>query len=257
MTGVGRQVTLLVAVLATLALNGVASTAGLFGRVTGSISDGLPNPFVPTGLTFSVWGVIFLGLLAFGVFQALPAQRGGRFDRLFWPFLLANVLNMGWLLVWHSLAYALSVLVMLALLADLIWLYVALVRLPLRSAGERWCLGVPTSLYLGWITVATVANVTAWLVSAGVTNGFAGLSAPAWAAVMVVVAALVGAFMLLRFRDVAFALVLAWAFYGVYAKRPDVTTVVWGVLIGAVVLVVAALLSLRGPANRPPRAAGA
>ena len=257
MTGLGRQVVLLVAVLATVALNGVAGSVGLFGRQTGSISDNLPNPFVPYGPTFAIWGVIFVGLLAFGVYQALPGQRGERFDRLFWPFLLSNLLNMGWLLTWHSLAYTFSVVIMLGLLGSLVWLYRTLAALPLRSAGERWCLGVPTSLYLGWISVATIANITAWLVSLGVTQGALGLSAPVWSALLVVVAAVIGALMLLRFRDLAFALVLAWAFYGVYAKRPEMTTVVWGVVIGAVVLLLAALLSLRRPAGGPPRTVGA
>lgn len=257
MRGISRQVVLLVAVLATVALNGVAGSLGLFGRQTGAISDALPNPFVPFGPTFAVWGVIFLGLLLFGVFQALPAQRGARLDRVFWPFLLANLLNMAWLLCWHALAYGLSVLVMLGLLASLIWLYRRLAALRPLSPAEGWCLRVPTSLYLGWISVATIANITAWLVSRGVTQGALGLSAPLWSALLVVVAALIGAVMLLRERDLAFALVLAWAFYGVYAKRPDMTTVVWGVLIGAAVLLVAALLSLRRPTGGPPRAVGA
>lgn len=235
---------LLLAVVLTIGLNGVAGSGKLFGRDPGSISNNLPNAFVPAGLTFAIWSLIFAGLVAFGVYQALPAQRGARYDRLAVPFLLANVLNMSWLLAWHSLAYGLSVVIMLALLGSLIWLYLILDAMRPHRPAETWCLGVPTSLYLGWIAVATIANIVAFLVSAGYRDGLLGLGAPVWPAVLVVVAALIGAFLLIRRRDFAFAAVRAWAFYGVCAARPKVGVVASGLLIGALLLVVAGALGL-------------
>ncbi|WP_027481954.1 TspO/MBR family protein [Deinococcus pimensis] len=240
MRGLVRQVVLGVATAVTLVMNTVAGIGLLFGRDPGSISDELPNAFTPAGFTFSIWSVIFLGLIAFALWQGRADQRGERLDRIGWPFLLANVLNVGWLLAWHSLNFGPSVVIMLALLGSLVWLYVTLDRLHLRGA-ERFWLGVPTSLYLGWISVATIANVTAWLTSRGVTDGLWGLSPTTWAAVLIGVATALGAFLLVRRRDWVFGAVLAWSFYGVWAARPDVN-VLAAVVVVAVMALAAALL---------------
>lgn len=244
MTGFPRQLILLAATLLTLVMNYLSNALPLFGNSNKEVSDSLPNAFTPAGLTFAVWGPIFLGLAVFAVYQALPAQRGPRLDRLFWAFLLANLLNAGWLLAFQSLRYGLSVVVMLALLGSLVWLYVSVRDLPPHGA-EVWTLQLPVSLYLAWISVATMANITAYLVSAGVTGGLLGLSAATWSAVLVVIAALLGTFFLWRFRDVAFAVVLAWAFLGVYLARPEVLTVTVGVVLALLALVVGAALAFR------------
>lgn len=244
MRGLSRQVILVAATALTLVMNYLSNALPLFGHSNKAISDALPNAFTPAGLTFAVWGPIFLGLTAFAVYQALPAQRGERLDRLFWPFLLGNLLNVTWLVTFQSLHYGPSVAVMLGLLLSLICLYRAVRALPPRGA-EVWTLQVPSSLYLGWISVATMANVTAFLVSAGVTDGALGLSAARWSALLTVVAAALGAFFLTRFRDYALAGVLLWAFYGVYLARPDVALVTGGVVLGAAVLVIAGALAAR------------
>lgn len=244
MRGLTRQVVLGVAVVLTLVMNTVAGVGLLFGRDPKSISDGLPSAFTPAGFTFSIWSVIFLGLIAFALWQGRVDQRGARLDAIGWPFLLANVLNITWLLAWHSLSFTLSVVIMLALLGSLIWLYVRLDRLQLRGAERLW-LGVPISLYLAWITVATPANITAWLVNLGYRDGLWGLGAPAWAAVLVAVAALVGAFLLWRKRDFAFGAVLLWAFYGVYAARPNVELLTAVIVLAGVALALAWWSGLR------------
>lgn len=233
-----------VATAVTLGMNTVAGIGLLFGRDPGSISDALPNAFTPAGFTFAIWSVIFLGLIAFASWQARFDARGERLDAIGWPFLLANVLNVTWLLAWHSLNFGASVVIMLGLLASLVWLYVTLDRLNLRGA-ERWWLGVPTSLYLGWISVATIANVTAWLVSVGVTDGLWGLGPTTWAAVLIGVASLLGVFLLLRKRDFVFGAVLAWSFYGVWAARPDVDVLSAVIVVGVVALALALLGGLR------------
>lgn len=238
-TGRSRQIVLLLATVSTLVMNYLSSATSLFANSNKQISDALPNSFTPAGLTFAVWGVIFLGLITFAVYQALPAQRGPRYDGLFWPYLLSNLLNSAWLSAFQTLNFGLSVLVMLALLASLVWLYLTLADMKLRGT-ERFTLGVPASLYLSWITVATVANITAWLVSRGFTDGLAGVSPQTWSVGLLLVAALIGAVMLVRRRDVAFGLVLAWAFYGVYLARPEQGMVVTGVILAAVVLLVGA-----------------
>lgn len=133
---------------------------------------------------------------------------------------------------------------MLALLGSLIWLYLTVRGLQPLS-GEFWALQVPASLYLAWISVATMANITAFLVSAGITGGVLGIGAQLWSALLVVIAGLVGTFFLLRYRDYAFAAVLLWAFLGVYLARPDTLLVAVGVIAGAVLVVLAGLRAMR------------
>ncbi|WP_278912579.1 tryptophan-rich sensory protein [Deinococcus wulumuqiensis] len=246
MTGLARQVTLLAATVLTLVMNYLSNALPLFGNSNAEVSDRLPNAFTPAGLTFAVWGPIFLGLLVFAVYQALPAQRGARLDRLFWPFLLGNLLNVAWLLAFQSLNIGLSVVIMLALLAVLVRLYLSVRSLPPQGA-ERWTLQLPVSLYLAWISVATIANITAFLVSAGVTQSFLGIAGPVWSALLLVVAAAIGVFFLWRFRDYAFAAVLLWAFYGVYVARPEVSTVVLGVAVAAGLVLLGSLSAWRRP----------
>ena len=120
MTGLSRQITLLAATALTLVMNYLSNALPLFGNSNADVSDRLPNAFTPAGVTFAVWGPIFLGLVVFAVYQALPAQRGPRLDRLFWPFLLSNLFNVSWLLAFQSLNIGLSVLIMLGLLAWLL-----------------------------------------------------------------------------------------------------------------------------------------
>ncbi len=246
MTGVARQITLVAATLLTLVMNYLSNALPLFGNSNGEISDRLPNAFTPAGLTFAIWGVIFLGLVAFAVYQALPGQRGERYDALFWPYLLSNLLNVSWLLAFQSLRFGLSVVVMLALLGSLIWLYLRLRSMDLKRS-ETLALGLPTSLYLGWIAVATIANVTAWLVSLGYTSGLLGLSAAAWSALLAVIASLIGAFLLRANRDLVVSGVILWAYYGVYLARPQATTVLVGLVIGVLVLLAAAFLRRGAP----------
>lgn len=244
MKGLTRQIILGAAVVVTLVINTLAGTGHLFGRATGSISDNLPNAFTPAGLTFSIWGVIFLGLIAFALWQGRLDERGPRLDALGWPFLLANVFNVAWLLAWHSLNYGLSVVIMLALLGSLVWLYLRLDKLKLSGSEKLW-LGVPASLYLGWISVATIADVTAWLVSPGYRNSLWGIGAQTWAALLIGVATLIGAFLLWRKRDWVFGAVLAWSFYGVYLARPSAEVIAVVIVVAVVALVLAYFGGLR------------
>jgi benzodiazapine receptor len=213
----------IVAFLTMIVVNTLATTTGLFGRQTGALSDAIPNLFVPAGLTFSVWGVLYLLLLLFTVYQArwlFTADRAApeALGRVGWLFVVSSAANVGWLLLWHAQLVGLSMIPMMALLVTLIAVHVRLGTGRTRpTRSERWFFRVPFSAYLGWITVATVANATAALVAAG-WNGF-GLAPEAWAVAMVVVAALVTIIMLLTRRDAAYALVVVWALAGIALKR--------------------------------------
>ncbi|HMB21934.1 MAG TPA: tryptophan-rich sensory protein, partial [Anaerolineales bacterium] len=160
-----RQYANLLSVLLALTVNILAVTLPLNGQDTGEISDRFKVYFVPAGYVFSIWSVIYLGWLAFTVFQFLPSQKENpRLRRLGYLFALSNLFNAAWLFCWHYNRFGLSVLVMLTLLGLLISSYLRLdVNRSSVSRGEYWSVDVLFSVYLGWITVATVANITSWL----------------------------------------------------------------------------------------------
>jgi translocator protein len=217
------QVLNIVAFIAVLVVNGLASTVGINGAQTGDLSDTIPNLFVPSGLTFSVWGVIYLLLILFSIGQArglfsrsAEAPEGTRKIGLL--FVLSSAANVSWLLLWHFKLVALSQAAMLVLLGSLIAIYLRLGTGSRRAgAAERLIFRLPFSVYLGWITVATIANMTALLVTAG-WNGF-GLAPEVWAVVVIAVAALVTAAVLATRRDAAYGLVVLWALAGIALKR--------------------------------------
>jgi translocator protein len=217
------QIVNILSFLAVIVVNTLASTLGINGRLTGAISDDLPNLFVPAGLTFSIWGVIYLLLLLFTIAQARGLFSAGQNGpeatrRIGWLFAFSSAANVAWLLLWHYGLVEVSVLAMAAILGSLLAVYVRLGTGRTRAgAAERWLFRVPFSVYLGWITVATIANVTAFLVKAG-WNGF-GLHPEVWAVAVIIVAALITVAVLATRRDAGYALVVLWALAGIALKR--------------------------------------
>lgn len=250
-----RQLLVVVAVVGTIAINTLANLLPLNGLQTGQISDTFPVYFVPAGYVFSIWGVIYLGLLAYAIYQALPAQReNARVQGIAWLFLLSSVANIAWIFLWHYLQFPLTLVAMLALLATLVAIYL---RLDIGRAQpprrERWLMDLPFSIYLGWITVATVANVTVVLYDLG-WNGF-GVSDEAWLVVTLGLALVVAALMALTRRDVAYLLVLAWAFAGIGVKHAAVPTVAVAAWIATALVL--AMAAASGLSQRPRPAAPA
>jgi hypothetical protein len=234
----------LLAVIGTIIVNGLANALPLNGLNTGEISDRFVVYFTPAGYVFSIWGLIFLALVAFGLYQVLPAQWDNkRLQRIGSWFLLSSLANVAWLFLWHYEFFIWTVPVMLVLLLSLIVIYQRLqIGQVKTSAMEKWTVDVPFSLYLGWITVATIANITSILYLLQ-WDGW-GISPELWTAIMlgagVIIAALVG-----KTRgDIAYLLVIIWAFVGIAVKHPGVPLVSIGawVAAGLVALVLVAVV---------------
>ncbi len=243
-----RQFANLFSVILALTVNILASTLPLNGQNTGEISDRFQVFFVPAGYVFAIWGVIYIGWIAFAVYQALPAQKESpRLRKLGYLFALSGLFNAAWLFCWHYNQFALSVLVMLGLLGLLIASYLRLdvARTKVGNA-EKWCVDVPFSVYLGWITVATVANVTDLLYYVN-WNGF-GIAPEVWAVIMLLVASLVGLMMALSRRDAAYLFVLVWSFAGIAVKQaatPMVAYAAWAATLVALGLAVYSIVARR------------
>jgi hypothetical protein len=239
---VARQWLTLLTVVVLIIMNVLANALPFNGISTATVSDSFKVYFVPAGYVFAIWGLIYIGLLAYGIYQVLPAQRENpRLRRAAAPFIVGSSANIAWLFFWHYGVFALTVVAMLILLISLILVYRILGVNQVRvSTGERWLVHVPFSIYLGWISVATIANITdvLWYFE---WNGF-GLAPEIWAAIMLAVAVVLAFLMVLRRRDIAYLLVLVWAFAGIGVKQagtPLVATAAWiatGLVAVAVVL---------------------
>ncbi|NUQ84842.1 MAG: tryptophan-rich sensory protein [Anaerolineales bacterium] len=239
-----RQLANLLSAALALTVNILASALPLNGQNTGEISDRFQVYFVPAGYVFAIWGVIYLGWIVFIIYQFQPKQKENpRLRKLGYLFAVSNLANAAWLFAWHYNAFGLSVLIMLTLLGLLIASYLRLnVNRESVSRAERWSVDIPFGVYLGWITVATVANITDWLYLVE-WNGF-GIAAQTWAVIMLAVASLLGVLMTLTRRDAAYLFVLVWSFMGIAVKQTPAPTVALSAWIAAALMFALAVYGL-------------
>jgi translocator protein len=252
-----RQVMVVVGTLVTLGVNGAANALPINGQTTAEVSDKFPVLFVPAGYVFAIWGLIYLGLAAYTVYQALPAQRTDPTLRsIGWLYVLTCAVNSVWIFLWHYELLPLTMLFMLALLGLLIAIYLRLdVGNRQYGGAMRWLVQVPFSIYLGWITVATIANSNSFLYDLGWDGS--GIAWEVWAVILLVVAAIIGGLIVLGRRDVAYGAVLVWAFVGIAVKQSNVPLLpvaAW-VMAALIAAAIVAALLIKPPArlNLQPR----
>jgi hypothetical protein len=248
------QLTPLLAVIATITVNALANLLPINGLQTGQISDQFPVLFVPAGYVFSIWGVIYAGLIAYGVYRALPGQRDNpRLRRTDGWFVLSCVANSAWIFLWHYLQFPLTVPVIVLVLVSLIMVYVGLEIGRTRvSRGEFWVVRVPFSIYLGWASVATIANISQTLYVVGWDR--AGVSAEAWATIMLAIAVVLAALMAFLRFDGAYLGVFIWAFVGIGVRQANVPAVALSAWVAAGLVLVFLVVSQLRLRLRPPAA---
>ena len=237
----GTPVKALVAVtyLAMVGMNVLANVLPLNGRRTGEVSDAYPSLFTPAGFTFAIWGVIYLLLGAYVLYQLFGDRDGDAalLNRVGVLFSISSLANTAWVFAWHYDHIALSAVLIVVILVSLALAATAL-RMAHLTARQRWLVGLPFSVYFGWITVATVANMTVLLVSRN-WHGF-GLPEATWAVIVVLVAMVIGTTTMVRNRDVAYGLVLIWAFVGILVRQ---TSPAGGGLAGRYPAIIAAVVA--------------
>ncbi len=190
-----RQIAVVLVIILTITINILANALPINGLNTGVISDQFEVYFVPAGYVFSIWGLIYIGLIAYAVYQALPSQKTNpRMQATGWWVVLGGLANSAWIFLWHYGQFVGTLGAMLILLASLITVYLRLgIGKTKVSKSEAFAVRLPISIYLGWITVATIANVTDVLDFIG-WNRF-GLAQEAWM-VIILGAVLVIAFLM-------------------------------------------------------------
>lgn len=223
----------------TVIVNALASSLALNGRTTAEVSDLYFTLVTPAGYVFSIWGVIYTLLLIFAVFQALPSQREKPFlQQINILFILSSVLNVSWLFLWHYDQIVLSVALMFALLATLIAIYLRLgIGKTNATLKEKACVHLPFSVYLGWITVASIANVSSALVSIQ-WDGF-GLANDTWAVLVIAVALLITLAVIATRKDIAYSLVLVWALIGIAVNQSTYQNIVTAATASAIIIIAA------------------
>ena len=203
------------ALLIVISVNALANILPIAGKMTGDISAKYTSLFTPAGFTFGIWSVIYVALIVFVIYQALPAQRQSRtLADVGSYFRIGCAANTVWIFAWHYEWLVPSLLLMLVLLVTLIFIYRDLgIVNPGASRGERWLVQLPFGLYLGWIAVATIANVS--VVQSALGWNDLWFDETTWTQAKLAVAAAVAGFVIFTRRDIVFTLVVAWAAFGI------------------------------------------
>ena len=205
-----------------IVVNVLANILPFNGVTTGEISDSYPNLFAPAGFTFLIWGVIYILLMGFvlyqfGVFKGDAEQRDNLI-RIIGPyFAVSSLANAGWMFAWHYRQILLSVLLMLIILVCLAIIVTKVYKQGPLELREKLLVQLPFSVYFGWITVATIANITALLVSLG-WNGW-GVSEQIWTVIILFIGLMIAAQAMLKNSDIAYGLVVIWAYAGILIKH--------------------------------------
>jgi hypothetical protein len=230
------RVLVLAAVAITIVINGLANALPLNDLTTGEISDRFEVYFVPAGYVFAIWGLIYIGLIAFALYQALPAQaENPRLQRIRGLFLISSLANIAWLFLWHYEVFSATIFAMVLLLISLAAIYVRLgIGRSRVDRIEKYLVRVPFSIYLGWVSVATIANATSLLDYLG--WGGWGLDPQVWAVIMIGVTTILGSIMAIDRYDGAFILVLSWALVGIAVRHSVVSLIMISALAGVVIL---------------------
>lgn len=232
-----------------IAINALANILPINGYNTGQISGFYPNYFVPAGFTFSIWGIIYLLLLNYSISFTYFTIRKETFpeikkylDAITPYYWVTCILNASWILAWHYLQAFLSVLIMLAFLYCLIKIFILMQELAIEiKPMYLFLLKTPFSVYIGWISVATIANITALLVSFKWT-GF-GIDPIYWTLVMISIAIVLSAYFIIQYKNIAYPLVVIWALWGIKASQGTKSALINQLTVVGILLIAVLVLS--------------
>ncbi len=234
----------IVAFIITLFVNGLSNTTLIGGRTTAEVSNSYPTLITPAGYVFAIWGIIYILLGVFLVYQALPSQKDKSFQKqISGLFILTSVFNIVWLFFWQNELLPISVVVIVAFLASLIAIYLRLnIGKSDVSLKEKLCVHVPFSVYLGWVTIATIANVAVTLVSVG-WDGF-GLNLQTWAILVLAIVLILDLVVIATRRDIAYSLVFIWALVGIAVNQTANPSIVLTAEVAIIIIAVALAITV-------------
>ena len=231
-----QQILVIVATIGMIIFNWLAATGILGGIDTGAVSDKYPTHITPAGYAFAIWSLIYLGMIAFSIYQALPS-KAARFRGLRRIYIISCVANCAWLYVWSQELIVLCLGIIIVLLVS-----VGIINVKLReteSLGEYWLAKVPFGIYFGWVTAATILNASIALVYLGVKTSDS--TANLLSAVLILIAAALGAIVRWKLKSYFYPLAIAWALTAIAVKQSGQTIVVVAAAIGVIICLIAAV----------------
>lgn len=242
----------LITYILMVTVNALANILPINGIGTGEISDSYANLFAPAGITFAIWGVIYILLLGHSLYQLIRREslfKKEEYKRIGFWFAFSSIINTIWIFTWHYEIIWLSLILMLLILISLI-----IINMRLRNVQstviESIFIKIPFAVYFGWITVATIANVVTWLVSIE-WDGF-GISEVLWTDMIILIGALIGFAAILYYKSFSYGLVIIWAYIGIAIKHlsgdffdGEYPSVIVAVIISILLIIVAQIIMLR------------
>jgi benzodiazapine receptor len=228
----------IIAFVLTVIINGLAGSTTLIGGVnTAFISDSNPTLITPAGFTFAIWGIIYILLGVFVVYQALPSQKEKEYHKqISWLFILISLTNIVWLFLWQYNQVTLALPVIVLFLIGLILIYTRLgigkTQVPLK---EKLAIHTPFSVYLGWITIATIANAAVAGVSTN-WDGF-GISPETWGILIIIIALLLTLIVTATRKEIAYGLVIVWALFGIISKQTNINIITTAEASATIILI--------------------
>ena len=224
----GLRIIAFLSLVFMITLNVLANILPINGLMTGAISDSFFNLFAPAGITFAIWGVIYLLLTIYAIAQLKVdhdlSVRQNLFDDLALPFTISNIANGLWILAWHYLRIDFSLILIIIVFLCLLLMMVEIKRTSLYNY-DGFLVALPISVYFGWISVATIANVTTLLVSLGystyLNNPLLGVADDVWLILLLIIGAVIMSFTSFKFKARAYGFVFLWAYFGIYLKLVD------------------------------------
>ena len=208
--------------LGMIIVNALANTLPINGMNTGDISNAYPNLFAPAALTFSIWGLIYLllalyTLYQFGLFQKRKeVNKEALIEKIGIYFIVTSIANIIWIFFWHYNLIGLSLIAMVTILFGLIKI-ADIIKKEKLSKKESFLISLPFSIYFGWITVAAIANITTFLVSIN-WDGF-GIADVTWTIIILFIGAAIGIFRMFEDKNIFYGLVFVWAYFGILIKH--------------------------------------
>lgn len=233
-----RQWLTLISIFTAFITNILGNAFPVKGISVGQISNDLFQNvlIIPANYAFAIWGIVYLGLISLAIYQALPSQRQNPyFKRIDYFLVLASLAQIVWVFIFQQLLFPLSLGAMLIILFSLIAAYLGLgIGVNPTNRSMRWFAHYPVSIYLGWISVATIVNVAVVLYDLGWDAW--GINYQIWTLIMLTVAFLLGAFVIQNRRDLIFPSVFIWAFVAIAFRNFDNLTVAAVAIIEAIIL---------------------
>lgn len=242
-----RQILVPIATIGVIFVNYLAGTGKINNVTPGYISDKYPTLITPAGYAFSIWSLIYIGMIGFSIYQLLPSQAGNpRFRAIRTVYLLSCVANCAWIYLWHYEQIIAALGVIFLLLATLVYINIKLQNT--ETPAEAWLSKIPFSIYFGWVTVASILNASIALVYLGVTTS--DFNAQVLGAGLIIIAVILGILMRFKLNLTAYPLAVAWALTAIAVAHGGKTIIVVSSAIAVIILLITALSAFLNAKNQ-------